>query len=167
MTQTTPEHPHPSVFIREELEARGWTMDTLAVRMGPESGVNRLSMDLYFEVGPTEPSFLLGNLTAKQLGKAFGVSPDFFLNLHRAWLDAQHQEAVRAWDHRCSSYQVVSGSEDAHTISPSRRSTTCVGELRASRAASHVRVASLASSMAGALKSLVCTTVPLIRASLL
>ena len=76
---------HPSVFILDELDERGWTRDELAVRMGGESAINRLTLDMYFEVGPTEPSLLLGEETARQLGRAFGVSPQFFLRLHAAW----------------------------------------------------------------------------------
>ncbi|MHC5536846.1 hypothetical protein ACYOEI_01070 [Singulisphaera rosea] len=77
---------HPSVFIKDELEARGWTLDMLAMRMGPEFGINRLSLDLYIEVGPTEPGMRIGDLSAEALGRAFDVSPEFFLNLEAAWL---------------------------------------------------------------------------------
>lgn len=80
---------HPSIFIKDELAERGWNLDMLAMRMGPEFGVNRLSLDLYLDVGPTEPNLLLGEITSKALGHAFGVSPDFFLNLHKSWRDKQ------------------------------------------------------------------------------
>ncbi len=76
---------HPSEFIREELKARGWTMDVLAVRMGGDFGSNRLSLDLYFEVGPNAPNLMLGPETAEQLGKAFRTSADYWRNLHIAW----------------------------------------------------------------------------------
>ena len=81
---------HPSVYIKDELEARGWTLDMLAMRMGPEFGINRLSLDFYFEFGPTEPNMRIGEVSAKALGRAFGVSPQFFLNMEKEWLKGQN-----------------------------------------------------------------------------
>lgn len=78
---------HPSVFIKDELEARGWTLDMLAMRMGPEFGIHRLALDFYLELGPSEPTIRIGKESAEAFGRAFGVSPQFFLNLERAWLD--------------------------------------------------------------------------------
>ena len=76
---------HPSVFIQYELAARGWTRSDLAVRMGGDAKLNRLTIDMYFDVGPNEPNLLLGEETARQLSRAFGVSAAFFLRLHAAW----------------------------------------------------------------------------------
>ncbi|WP_424138645.1 hypothetical protein [Roseomonas chloroacetimidivorans] len=75
---------HPSEFIQEELEARGWSRDDLAQRMGGDVAVNRLALDIYFEVGPDEPLLLLGG-SAEGMSRAFGVSVDLLLNLERAW----------------------------------------------------------------------------------
>ena len=76
---------HPSEFIAEELEARGWSRIDLAVRMGGDASKNLLVWDLYCEVGPTDPRMQLGAETARQIGDAFGVSPELFLNLEAAW----------------------------------------------------------------------------------
>ncbi len=76
---------HPSVFIQEEMDARGWDRDMLALKMGPAFGRNRLVLDIYFEVGPTNLNMLLGQRLATQIGQAFGVSPEMLLNLHAAW----------------------------------------------------------------------------------
>lgn len=81
-----PDVPHPSVYIAEEMEARGWNRDMLAMRMGPEFGIWRLCLDLYFEVGPEKTNMRIGAKTVAAFSRAFGVSPDFFLNLERAWL---------------------------------------------------------------------------------
>jgi hypothetical protein len=79
--------PHPSVFIREEREARGWSQVNLAVRMGgDETQTNLLSLDMYEDIGPHTPGLRLGEFTANQLSKAFGVSAAFFLALEQAWL---------------------------------------------------------------------------------
>lgn len=79
---------HPSELIQEELDERGWTRDDLALRMGGATSLNRLTLDMYFDVGPNEPNLLLGEETSRQLAKAFGVSPKFFLDLHSAWRDS-------------------------------------------------------------------------------
>jgi plasmid maintenance system antidote protein VapI len=76
---------HPSEFVLEEMAARGWTLDDLAIHMGGDLAVNRLCMELYCEIGPTDRNLLLGAQTSSQLGKAFGTSPGLFLRLHRVW----------------------------------------------------------------------------------
>ena len=87
---------HPSTFIREEMEARGWDEDTLAIHMGGDFGINRLMIDVYFIVGPERTNCRIGEKMASQLGLAFDVSPQFLLNLEQAWLHAQAIEAARA-----------------------------------------------------------------------
>jgi hypothetical protein len=62
---------HPAVFILEELEARGWTVSDLAIRMGGDATVNLCALELYLTVGPTEKGILLGQ---------------FWLNLHEYWV---------------------------------------------------------------------------------
>lgn len=94
--------PHPSEFIREEMAARGWSRDLLASAMcrdpldTHEWSVNRLSIDLYFEVGPTDPRLLI---SPELFARAFGVSSALFENLERAWQDSlsgQGHEAPQA-----------------------------------------------------------------------
>lgn len=68
--------PHPGFFIREELEARGWSQRDLAYILGisdPEvnmiiSGKRGISADM-----------------ARSLGKAFDVPAEFFANLQKAF----------------------------------------------------------------------------------
>lgn len=87
---------HPSEIMTEEMESRGWDRDRLAVEMVSGSddsyGIVRLALDLYFEVGPTDPRVRIGARTAEQLGRAFGVSPEFFLNLERSYLEGKIAE---------------------------------------------------------------------------
>lgn len=78
---------HPSVFILEEMEARGWDRWELARRMGGDYRARRLEIDLYFEVGPDETNMRLGP-TGDNIARAFDVSPEFFRNLEAAWLRA-------------------------------------------------------------------------------
>ena len=78
---------HPSVFIQDELDARGWSLHELAGRMDGSAHINRVSLELYMHAGPHDPGILLGE-TAAQLSQAFGVSDEFFSNLEQAWREA-------------------------------------------------------------------------------
>jgi hypothetical protein len=75
---------HPSVFIIEEMEARGWDRWELARRMGGDYRQRRLEIDLYFEVGPGEPDLRIGD--GEDFALAFGCSAEFFRNLEKIWL---------------------------------------------------------------------------------
>lgn len=75
MSDVTPhvtEAVHPSEFIGEELAARGWSRWHLARLMSGDRCQNRLILDMYFEVGPTERNLRMGDI-ADDLGRAFGV----------------------------------------------------------------------------------------------
>jgi HTH-type transcriptional regulator/antitoxin HigA len=68
--------PHPGEFVREELEARGWSQRDLAYILGvPEQAVN-LIVSGKRGISPD---------MAKALGQAFGVSAEYFANLQRAY----------------------------------------------------------------------------------
>lgn len=89
MTTQTTLVPHPSKIIKDEMKARGWNRDTLAMRMGPEWPPNRLSLDLYFEVGPLRTDMVIGKTSAKKFAKAFDMTPEFFMSLCAAWRKGQ------------------------------------------------------------------------------
>src|SRR6266700_2827083 len=68
--------PHPGEFIREELEARGWSQRDLAYILGvPEQAVNMIVSGKR-GISPE---------MAKALGKAFDVSAEYFANLQQAF----------------------------------------------------------------------------------
>ncbi len=68
--------PHPGDFIREELEARGWSQRDLAFVLGKEeSGINAV-------IGGRRG---ISPEMAKLLGDAFDVNPELFMNLQRAY----------------------------------------------------------------------------------
>lgn len=80
-----------SVFaeiLREEMQARGWTEEDVAQRMGPESqpGLNRILLGLCLHVDEAH----LDQETAAKLGLAFGMPKTFFLTL-----DQQRREDTR------------------------------------------------------------------------
>lgn len=66
----------PGAFIREELEARGWTQRDLAEILGrPLSAINQI---ILAKRGITPK-------TAQELAAAFGTSAQFWLNLETAY----------------------------------------------------------------------------------
>lgn len=80
---------HITEFLAEEMQARGWTRDRLAHEMTKyDYGINRLSLDMLF--ADAEPGDCrIGEDGAKRLGHAFGVDPQFFLNLEAAWIKSR------------------------------------------------------------------------------
>ena len=85
------EVPHPGEFIRDELDARGWAQRDLAFVIGLKeqaispiiSGRRGISADM-----------------ARSLSKAFGISPEYFLNLQKAYDLSIAREADPAIERR-------------------------------------------------------------------
>lgn len=74
---------HPGSFIKEELEARGWTQNDLAYILGcTAQSVNLLVNE---KKG-------ISSEMAKALGKAFSVSPEFLSNLQKLYELSQAEE---------------------------------------------------------------------------
>jgi len=85
---------HPSVFIKDELEERKWSVHDLVFRMRrydseKDWGINCLAVEMYLEVH--EPGVILSCAMAMQFGDAFGISAEMFLNLDAAWREAQKE----------------------------------------------------------------------------
>lgn len=73
----------PGDFIREELEARGWSQSGFARIMGrPLQAVNEI----------INGRKRITAETAKELAAAFGTSPELWLNLENAYRLAQTDE---------------------------------------------------------------------------
>ncbi|GIL03235.1 MAG: transcriptional regulator [Alphaproteobacteria bacterium] len=75
--------PHPGEFIREELEARGWSQRDLAYILGVHEQAVNLLVSGKRGVSPE---------MAKALGDAFDVSADYFANLQKAYEMAHARE---------------------------------------------------------------------------
>ena len=75
------------VFIREEMEARGWDISRLAVEMGdiarPALDINFLTVELLLNIA--DPDCRLGQETADKLGRAFGVSGKMFTAIDESY----------------------------------------------------------------------------------
>lgn len=69
----------PGEFIREELEARNWTTQDLAERMGGNLLIDRIALDMLILI-PSR-NMLVGEDMARRLGAAFGTSAEYWLNL--------------------------------------------------------------------------------------
>lgn len=89
------EATHPSIFINEELEARGWSIADLAMRMPGDFGINSVALEFYLTIGPDEPGLRMGDC-AEGVSRAFGVDPDLFGNLERTWLQHPATKAAIA-----------------------------------------------------------------------
>lgn len=74
-------------YLRDELEARGWSTWECARRMGGDFAVDVLTLDLHIAVigAPTEEQCRLSPVTAEGLSRAFGTSAEMWLNLDRAF----------------------------------------------------------------------------------
>jgi len=68
--------PHPGEFIKDEIEARGWAQRDLAYVLGvKEQAINPI-MSGKRGISPD---------MAQALSKAFDISPEYFLNLQKAY----------------------------------------------------------------------------------
>ena len=72
-------------YLAEEMQARGWYTEDVAVRMGTKRGA---AMDLFYldtvMCIPNE-KVLLEDDFFEALGRAFDASPSFFKTLHETW----------------------------------------------------------------------------------
>ncbi|UDF30004.1 UNVERIFIED_ORG: HigA family addiction module antidote protein [Roseateles sp. XES5] len=83
--------PHPGEFVREELDARGWSQRDLAYILGThEQAVNLI----------TSGKRGISPEMAKALGKAFEVSSEYFANLQKAFEMANAREPDPAIEKR-------------------------------------------------------------------
>lgn len=78
-----PGPPHPIDIFWTELDARGWTVQALAARIGGDTLGNRALLWHWLR-HPTR-ELELGPIWAAKLDTAFGLGADFFLNLEKAW----------------------------------------------------------------------------------
>jgi hypothetical protein len=77
--------PHPSVYIREEMDERDWAIPTMARHMGGDYGTNVFALQMYLSIGPANPGLRLGDMAA-DIAHAFGTSVELFQNMEAAWL---------------------------------------------------------------------------------
>jgi HTH-type transcriptional regulator/antitoxin HigA len=102
----------PGEFLREELEARGWSQQDLADILGRTPTVVSQVLTGKREIAPE---------LAKDLGAAFGVDPQFFMNLESAYRLFLAEQADTAVARRAHLYSRVPIKEmiKRHWIEPS------------------------------------------------
>lgn len=76
----------PGEFIEDEMKYRGWTLDDLHRRLGDDP-ITCCCVDLCMAVH--DKNLLMDERTAEALGRAFGTSSDYWMNLDRAWRGVQ------------------------------------------------------------------------------
>lgn len=76
MKKRIPGQFHPGEYIKEEMEARGWTPNELARRM---------DFGLSIVKGLCRGERRVTRLTAQALGRAFGTEAEVWLNLQAAY----------------------------------------------------------------------------------
>ncbi len=77
-------------YLGDEMQARGWTIEDAGGRMGVQ-GPARDTLTLALAMAVQKDNLLLTDEFMDGLARAFDVSPQFFRNLHRTWLN--HPEA--------------------------------------------------------------------------
>ena len=100
-------------FIHEELQAREWTVDDLALRMGPlsEYGMNHLMVDLMLSAH--REKLIFKDEFLADVAHALGVSPAMLRHLDDQW---------RAWPDRRQDFEpddAIFGSDRGHFREPS------------------------------------------------
>ena len=85
---TAPEPFHVSEYLKQAMESRGWGIEDVAIRMGPEAdyAVNYLTLELTLTVRLV--GAIVGRETAEAFARAFETSPEVWLNLDQSWRDA-------------------------------------------------------------------------------
>lgn len=86
MSERTPIVYHPSEFIREEMQERGWNLGDLFYHAGCETEVDEAALELYInpDLSGYAPGILLGDCGV-YLARAFHTSVEFWVNLDTAW----------------------------------------------------------------------------------
>lgn len=80
---------HVGEYLQEEMDERGWTVEDVAKRMGGDDiRVDMLTLELLLSAHEMDwneigGGYYLGETEAHQLGVAFGVSPQLFLNIDK------------------------------------------------------------------------------------
>lgn len=80
-------------FIKEEMAARGWTLEDLLIRMPGDANENALWLDLVFEAPEMDADLDLALGDPSPLAHAFGTSKEFWTNLDDAWRAARRRPA--------------------------------------------------------------------------
>lgn len=72
----------PGEFIRDEMTARGWTVEHIHDRLGNDP-IRCCAFDLVAYVDHRE--LTIDENTAEDLAMLFGTNPDYWTSLDRAW----------------------------------------------------------------------------------
>lgn len=82
----------PATAVLEEMLERNWCFGDLLTAMDADV-TDRVALELLLLVGPTESNMRLG-IMAEKLDRAFDVSPGFFANIEKEWLDSSEPKPL-------------------------------------------------------------------------
>ncbi|ADJ22975.1 hypothetical protein Hden_1161 [Hyphomicrobium denitrificans ATCC 51888] len=74
-------------YLAEEMEARNWTCSDVAKRMQTPSGYSLDCFRIEILLAVQDEHLIIDDELIAGLARAFGVSNEFFRNLHQIWLD--------------------------------------------------------------------------------
>ena len=107
-------------YIAEEMEARGWTTDDLALRMGEHTaegvGVDMLTAMLLLSV--QDDKLLVGDEMFAKLSVAFDVDEMYFRNLDAVWRNNPDRRAAFEAPESLFGPVSTSGLDHAATAAP-------------------------------------------------
>ena len=103
-----------SEYLVEEMISRDWTTVDVALRMGSRKDYqfNKIMIDLIVVISPIREKFIIRDEVFHDLAKAFGVSDQFFKNIHNEWLSSPDNRAA----FECPEY--ILGPESGENLSP-------------------------------------------------
>lgn len=81
---------HPGEFVRDEMEARGWSVTELACNMSAHDMPVSIAQDLIDCKIDVTPNIAFG------LKRAFGVSTDFWMNVQKSF-DSWKEHITGGW----------------------------------------------------------------------
>lgn len=86
MTQRIPAEVFPpSAYLKEEMLARGWTEEDLHDQIFRTGGTDIDCCAVDFCLHVDDKNLILDAKTAEALARAFGTSPEFWINLDCEW----------------------------------------------------------------------------------
>ncbi len=79
---------HPAEFIEEELTFRGWEISDFVAEFVDYRDYKNMLCATQLYLSSRDPGVLLDDKMAEGFSRAFGVSPNLFKNLDKAWRES-------------------------------------------------------------------------------
>ena len=82
----------PIVFVREEMDARGWDDDALIASSGATDPVEILALEIFLALDPREVGYevLMSDSVASNIARAFGTSKTLWIRLEEQYNNSRN-----------------------------------------------------------------------------